>query len=73
MSEGGYGVQAPGRVTHGLVRLSAAMCSRASEWAERTKLTPTGPRAVDEFDARQKRDGVIDKLGCRSLRLVPKQ
>ncbi|SAL87665.1 MarR family transcriptional regulator [Caballeronia terrestris] len=41
MSEGVYGEQATGRVTHGLLRLSIAMRSQASEWAEAAKLTPT--------------------------------
>lgn len=39
--EGLYGVQAPGRVTHGLLRLSTAMRSQAWEWSESAKLTPT--------------------------------
>jgi DNA-binding MarR family transcriptional regulator len=41
MSEGVYGEQATGRVTHGLLRLSTAMRSQAWEWAEGAKLTPT--------------------------------
>ncbi|WP_075359110.1 MarR family winged helix-turn-helix transcriptional regulator [Caballeronia sordidicola] len=41
MSEGVYGEQATGRVTHGLLRLSTAMRSQAWEWAEGAGLTPT--------------------------------
>ncbi len=41
MSEGVYGKQAPGRVTHSLLRLSTAMRSQAWDWAERAGLTPT--------------------------------
>jgi len=41
MSEGIYGEQATGRVTHGLLRLSTAMRSQAWEWAEGASLTPT--------------------------------
>lgn len=41
MSEGVYGSQAAGRVTHSLLRLSTAMRSQAWDWAERTGLTPT--------------------------------
>ncbi len=41
MSEGVYGEQATGRVTHGLLRLSTAMRSQAWEWAEAAGLTPT--------------------------------
>ncbi|WP_133649707.1 MarR family winged helix-turn-helix transcriptional regulator [Paraburkholderia flava] len=41
MSEGVYGEQAMGRVTHGLLRLSTAMRSQAWEWAEGAGLTPT--------------------------------
>jgi DNA-binding MarR family transcriptional regulator len=41
MSEGVYGEQATGRVTHGLLRLSTAMRSHAWEWAEGAGLTPT--------------------------------
>jgi DNA-binding MarR family transcriptional regulator len=41
MSEGVYGEQATGRVTHGLLRLSTAMRSQAWEWAEGVGLTPT--------------------------------
>ena len=41
MSEGVYGEQATGRVTHSLLRLSTAMRSQAWEWAEGAGLTPT--------------------------------
>ncbi|MGF6635310.1 MarR family winged helix-turn-helix transcriptional regulator [Paraburkholderia sp. MM6662-R1] len=41
MSEGVYGEQAAGRVTHSLLRLSTAMRSQAWEWAEGAGLTPT--------------------------------
>src|ERR1700741_2857343 len=41
MSEGEYGEQASGRVTHSLLRLSTAMRSHAWEWAEGAGLTPT--------------------------------
>lgn len=41
MSEGVYGEQATGRVTHSLLRLSTAMRSQAWEWAESAGLTPT--------------------------------
>ncbi|WP_233804081.1 MarR family winged helix-turn-helix transcriptional regulator [Paraburkholderia sp. HP33-1] len=41
MSEGVYGEQANGRVTHSLLRLSTAMRSQAWEWAEAAGLTPT--------------------------------
>lgn len=41
MSEGVYGNQAAGRVTHSLLRLSTAMRSQAWDWAERAGLTPT--------------------------------
>ncbi|ADG17181.1 DNA-binding MarR family transcriptional regulator [Paraburkholderia atlantica] len=41
MSEGVYGEQANGRVTHSLLRLSTAMRSQAWEWAEGAGLTPT--------------------------------
>jgi DNA-binding MarR family transcriptional regulator len=41
MSEGVYGDQATGRVTHSLLRLSTAMRSQAWEWAEGAGLTPT--------------------------------
>ena len=41
MSEGVYGEQAMGRVTHSLLRLSTAMRSQAWEWAEGAGLTPT--------------------------------
>lgn len=41
MSEGVYGEQATGRVTHTLLRLSTAMRSQAWEWAEGAGLTPT--------------------------------
>src|ERR1700734_3482416 len=41
MSEGVYGEQATGRVTHGLLRLSTAMRSQAWSWAESAGLTPT--------------------------------
>jgi DNA-binding MarR family transcriptional regulator len=41
MSDGVYGEQATGRVTHSLLRLSTAMRSQAWEWAERAGLTPT--------------------------------
>jgi DNA-binding MarR family transcriptional regulator len=41
MSEGVYGEQASGRVTHSLLRLSTAMRSQAWEWAEGAGLTPT--------------------------------
>ncbi|SOE89023.1 DNA-binding transcriptional regulator, MarR family [Caballeronia arationis] len=41
MSEGVYGEQATGRVTHGLLRLSTAMRSHAWEWAYGAQLTPT--------------------------------
>ena len=41
MNEGVYGVQAAGRATHGLLRLSTAMRSQAWEWAEGAGLTPT--------------------------------
>jgi DNA-binding MarR family transcriptional regulator len=41
MSEGVYGTQAAGRVTHSLLRLSTAMRSQAWDWAERAGLTPT--------------------------------
>jgi DNA-binding MarR family transcriptional regulator len=41
MTEGVYGEQATGRVTHSLLRLSTAMRSQAWEWAESAGLTPT--------------------------------
>jgi DNA-binding MarR family transcriptional regulator len=41
MSEGVYGEQATGRVTHSLLRLSPGMRSQAWEWAEGAGLTPT--------------------------------
>ncbi|NIE66544.1 MarR family winged helix-turn-helix transcriptional regulator [Burkholderia sp. Ax-1719] len=41
MSEGVYGEQAAGRVTHSLLRLSTAMRSQAWDWAEGAGLTPT--------------------------------
>ena len=41
MSEGVYGEQAMGRVTHALLRLGTAMRSQAWEWAEGVGLTPT--------------------------------
>lgn len=41
MSEGVYGNQASGRVTHSLLRLSTAMRSQAWDWAEGAGLTPT--------------------------------
>ena len=41
MSEGVYGNQAAGRVTHSLLRLSTAMRSEAWDWAEGAGLTPT--------------------------------
>jgi DNA-binding MarR family transcriptional regulator len=41
MSEGAYGEQATGRVTHSLLRLNTAMRSQAWEWAESVGLTPT--------------------------------
>lgn len=41
MSEGVYGEQANGRVTHSLLRLGTAMRSQAWEWAEGAGLTPT--------------------------------
>ncbi|AOJ08343.1 MarR family transcriptional regulator [Burkholderia sp. ABCPW 14] len=41
MSEGVYGNQAAGRVTHSLLRLSTAMRSQAWDWAEGAGLTPT--------------------------------
>lgn len=41
MSDGVYGEQATGRVTHSLLRLSTAMRSQAWEWAEGAGLTPT--------------------------------
>lgn len=41
MSEGVYGNQVAGRITHGLLRLSTAMRSQAWEWAEGAGLTPT--------------------------------
>jgi DNA-binding MarR family transcriptional regulator len=41
MSEGIHGEQAAGRITHGLLRLSTAMRSRAWDWAEGVGLTPT--------------------------------
>lgn len=41
MSEGVYGEQASGRVTHTLLRLSTAMRSQAWDWAEGAGLTPT--------------------------------
>jgi len=41
MSDGVYGNQAMGRVTHGLLRLSTAMRSEAWNWAEQVGLTPT--------------------------------
>jgi DNA-binding MarR family transcriptional regulator len=41
MNDAVYGVQATGRVTHGLLRLSTAMRSQAWEWAEGAGLTPT--------------------------------
>lgn len=41
MSEGAYGEQATGRVTHSLLRLNTAMRSQAWEWAESAGLTPT--------------------------------
>ncbi|WP_114813924.1 MarR family winged helix-turn-helix transcriptional regulator [Paraburkholderia kururiensis] len=41
MSEGVYGEQPTGRVTHSLLRLSTAMRSQAWEWAEGAGLTPT--------------------------------
>ncbi|WP_414450635.1 MarR family winged helix-turn-helix transcriptional regulator [Burkholderia sp. 22PA0099] len=41
MSEGVYGNEAAGRVTHSLLRLSTAMRSEAWNWAEGAGLTPT--------------------------------
>jgi DNA-binding MarR family transcriptional regulator len=41
MSEGIYGDQATGRITHSLLRLSTAMRSEAWNWAEQVGLTPT--------------------------------
>lgn len=41
MSEGVYGEQAAGRITHSLLRLSTAMRSQAWDWAESAGLTPT--------------------------------
>lgn len=41
MSEGVYGNQAAGRVTHSLLRLGTAMRSQAWDWAEGAGLTPT--------------------------------
>ncbi|HTI18764.1 MAG TPA: MarR family winged helix-turn-helix transcriptional regulator [Trinickia sp.] len=41
MSEGAYGEQATGRVTHSLLRLNTAMRSQAWGWAESAGLTPT--------------------------------
>lgn len=41
MSDGVYGNQAMGRITHGLLRLSTAMRSEAWNWAEQVGLTPT--------------------------------
>ncbi|MEX3612977.1 MAG: MarR family winged helix-turn-helix transcriptional regulator [Burkholderia gladioli] len=41
MSEGVYGNEAAGRVTHSLLRLSTAMRSEAWDWAEGAGLTPT--------------------------------
>ncbi|EXI99813.1 MarR family transcriptional regulator [Burkholderia pseudomallei MSHR6137] len=41
MSDGVYGNQAAGRVTHSLLRLSTAMRSQAWDWAEGAGLTPT--------------------------------
>jgi DNA-binding MarR family transcriptional regulator len=41
MSEGIYGDQATGRITHSLLRLSTAMRSEAWSWAEQVGLTPT--------------------------------
>jgi len=41
MSEGVYGNEAAGRVTHSLLRLSTAMRSQAWDWAEGAGLTPT--------------------------------
>ncbi|SDV48501.1 MarR family winged helix-turn-helix transcriptional regulator [Chitinasiproducens palmae] len=41
MSEGVYGDEITGRITHGLLRLSTAMRSQAWSWAEGAGLTPT--------------------------------
>ncbi|MGI4812084.1 MAG: MarR family winged helix-turn-helix transcriptional regulator [Janthinobacterium lividum] len=41
MTEGVYGDEVMGRITHGLLRLSTAMRSRAWGWAESAGLTPT--------------------------------
>lgn len=41
MSEGVYGDEVMGRITHGLLRLSTAMRSQAWNWAEGAGLTPT--------------------------------
>ena len=41
MSEGVYGEEATGRVTHGLLRLGTAMRNQAWEWAESAGMTPT--------------------------------
>lgn len=41
MSDGVYGDQVMGRITHGLLRLSTAMRSEAWNWAEQVGLTPT--------------------------------
>ena len=62
MSEGVYGNQASGRVTHSLLRLSTAMRSQAWDWAEGAGLTPTqGEILVLLLQRKIRRTGTIER------------